>query len=93
MAMSQVIWDFDTGDRADGGLRQVYTENGQLLIDLYGKDRVVGGELYKGDEALCCPSSFTRTRYLWTGKSFEQTSKEVLENPARDASPTMPVYR
>ena len=90
---AKLIWDFDTGDRADGGLRQVYAENGQLVIELYGSDRVVGGELYKGDEGLCCPSSFTRTRYRWTGKNFEQASKEVLENPARNANPTMPLYR
>lgn len=38
-----MIWDFDTGGRADGGLRQVYAEDGQLVIELYGKDRVVSG--------------------------------------------------
>jgi hypothetical protein len=41
----KVIWAFDTGDRADGGLRQVTAENGQLVIELFGKDRVIGGEV------------------------------------------------
>jgi hypothetical protein len=77
----KVIWDFETGDRADGGLRQVYAEGEQLVVELYGKDRVVGGQLYKGEEALCCPSAFTRTRYKWAGKSFEETAREVLPNP------------
>lgn len=87
----KLLWDFETGDRADGGLRQIYAENGQLVIDLFGKDRVVGGELYRGDEGLCCPSSFTRTRYEWTGKGFQQISKEVLANPKGNASPVMSV--
>jgi len=88
----KIIWDFETGDRADGGLRNVYADNGKLVIELFGKDRVIGGQLYRGDEGLCCPSSFTRTRYKWTGNRFEEISKEVLENPSRDANPVMPHY-
>jgi hypothetical protein len=88
----KLIWDFETGDRADGGLRNVYSENGQLIIELFGRDRVIGGQLYRGEEGLCCPSSFTRTRYRWTGKHFEQISKEVLSNPSGGANPVMPHY-
>jgi hypothetical protein len=88
----KLLWDFEAGDRADGGLRQIYAENGQLVIELFGKDRIVGGELYKGDEGLCCPSSFTRTWYHWTGKEFQQISKEVLANPKGNASPLMSPY-
>src|SRR5712692_4895702 len=76
----KLIWDFETGDRADGGLRNVYAENGQLVIELFGKDRVIGGQLYKGDEGLCCPSSFTLTRYKWKGKQFQLARTEVLKN-------------
>ena len=89
----KLIWEFETGDRADGGLRNVYADNGQLVIELFGKDRVIGGQLYKGDEGLCCPSSFTRTRYKWTGKQFELVRTEVLKNSGRDANPVMPEYR
>jgi hypothetical protein len=88
----KLIWDFETGDRADGGLRNVYADNRQLVIELFGKDRVIGGQLYRGEEGLCCPSLFTRTTYRWTGKRFEQTSKEVLKNPSGDANPVMPQY-
>lgn len=88
----KVIWDFETGDRADGGLRNIYADNGQLVIELFGRDRVIGGQLYRGEEGLCCPSSFTRTRYKWAGKHFEVISKEVLENPRPDANPVMPHY-
>jgi hypothetical protein len=89
---AKLIWDFETGDRADGGLRNVYADNGQLVIELFGKDRVIGGQLYRGEEGLCCPSSFTRTRYRWTGKHFEEVSRAVLKNPSSDANPVMPEY-
>jgi hypothetical protein len=81
----KLLWDFDTGDRADGGVRDVYADRGGLVIELYGKDRVVGGERYGGEEAMCCPSTFTRTRYHWLGGKFKQISSEVLPNP--DGSP------
>jgi hypothetical protein len=88
----KLLWDFETGDRADGGLRQLSAENGQLVIELYGKDRVIGGELYKGDEGLCCPSSFTRALYKWTGNDFQLAGKESLPNSRGDANPVMPLY-
>ena len=88
----KLIWDFETGDRADGGLRNVYAENGQLVIELFGKDRVIGGQLYRGDEGLCCPTTFTRTRYRWTGERFEEIKREILENSNRNANPVMPHY-
>lgn len=86
----KLIWSCETGDRADGGLRQIYAEHGNLVIELFGKDRVVGGELYKGEEGLCCPSSFTRARYRWTGDRFELISKEPLSNSRGDANVIMP---
>jgi hypothetical protein len=88
----KLLWDFETGDRADGGLRQIYAERGELVIELYGKDRVIGSELYKGDEGLCCPSSFTRSLYKWNANGFQLAGQESLPNSRGDASPTMPVY-
>lgn len=88
----KLIWDFETGDRADGGLRNIYADNGQLVIELFGKNRVIGSQLYRGDEALCCPSSYTRTRYQWTGKRFELLSSETVDNLTNDANPLMPRY-
>jgi hypothetical protein len=89
----KLIWDFETGDRADGGLRQIYAEDGELVIELYGKDRVVGHNLYLGDEALCCPKEFTRTRYKWNGKQFVPDGEsKILENPQGHGSPIMPDY-
>jgi hypothetical protein len=92
-AKPKLLWSFETGDRADGGLRQVYADHGELVVELFGKDRVIGTNLYRGDEGLCCPSSFTRARYEWRGNKFElKGTAEVLPNPSHDANAVMPYY-
>jgi hypothetical protein len=81
----KLLWAFDTGDRADGGLRRVKAENGHLLVELYGNGKTLGKDLYAEDKTnrgACCPTLFTRARYKWTGKGFRLASKpEVLPNP------------
>ena len=89
----KLLWSFETGDRADGGLRNVYADHGQLVIELFGKDRIIGSNLYGGEEGLCCPSSFTRARYEWSGSNFRlKGNPEVLPNPSHDANSIMPDY-
>jgi hypothetical protein len=70
-----LIWTFRTGDRADGGLKNIYAENGEVLVELFGQDRFVLGEVETGkitgdEEQLCCPIYFSRTRYKYNGKDF-----------------------
>jgi hypothetical protein len=60
------LWDFTTGDRANKGLRKVYSENEQLIVELNSPVES------KGD---CCPVFFTRSKYKWTGKKFQ-----IVEN-------------
>ena len=77
-----MLWAFETGDRADGGYKNVFAENGQLVVELYGKDKIIGTNLYKDDgtkNGACCPSYFTRTRYEWVKNRFRQQGmSEVL---------------
>jgi len=91
----KLLWAFETGDRGDGGLRQAYAENGRLVIELYGKDKLVGKNLYKSDpfalEGACCPKLFTRARYRWQVDYFQQEGKEeVLPNPEGHGSLVAP---
>ena len=70
-----LLWYFRTGDRADGGLKRVYTESGELVVELFGRDRYIFSQMetskITGDEQqLCCPTHFTRTRYKKEGKTF-----------------------
>jgi hypothetical protein len=78
----ELIWHFRTGDRADGGLKNIYTENGEVQIELFGQDRFVLGEVetskITGDEEqLCCPIYFSRTRYKYNGKDFLLQGKRL----------------
>ena len=92
----KVIWDFETGDRADGGLRQVYAENGELVIELYGKGKMIEGDLYAEDGMTggdCCPTHFTLLRYKWQGNRFQQNGKEeIRSNPVGGAPVVMPRF-
>lgn len=77
-----MIWNFRTGDRADGGLKNIWAENGEIFIELYGQDRFVLGEVetrkITGDEEqLCCPTHFTRNRYKFNGKDFLLQGKRL----------------
>ena len=64
----KLLWSFSTGDRADGGMRAVYAEHGQLVVELNDPF---------GSRGDCCPTHFTRTRYEWRGKRFRQKRKET----------------
>ena len=70
-----LIWYFRTGDRADGGLKNIYPEDGLVAIELFGKDRWIFGEMetlrITSDEVqLCCPTHYTKSRYKWKNGSF-----------------------
>lgn len=71
----EMIWYFRTGDRADGGLRDLRAENGELVVELYGQDRYIFGDvetmkIIGDEEQLCCPTYFTRNRYKLTNGRF-----------------------
>ena len=80
----KLLWAFDTGDRAYGGLRRVKAENGRLLVELYGNGKILGKDLDAEDKTnrgACCPTLFTRAYYRWTGNGFRLASKpKVLPN-------------
>jgi hypothetical protein len=93
----KLLWAFETGDRGDGGLRQAYAESGQLVVELYGKNKLTGKNLYQSDpftlEGACCPKFFTRARYRWQDDHFQQEEKEeVLPNPEGHGSLVMARY-
>jgi hypothetical protein len=78
----ELIWPFRTGDRADGGLKDVRSENGMMIVELYGQDRFILGQTETGkvtgdEEQLCCPLFFTRSSYKWNGTSFLMQGKRL----------------
>lgn len=88
----ELIWYFRTGDRADGGLKDLRPEEGMLLVEIYGQDRFLLGEVETGkitgdEEQLCCPTHFTRTRYKWNGKNFLMQGKRMTHTVADPSAP------
>ena len=81
----KLLWSFDTGDRAQGGLRRAFAENGTLVVELYGKDAYVGMPNYD-DSADCaaCATHYTRSRYAWQSNHFRRVGN--LEVFAHDGS-------
>jgi len=71
----ELLWNFRTGDRADGGLKDVRAEGGEVVVELYGQDRYLLGQyetsrITDDEEQLCCPTYFTRSFYKWNGRVF-----------------------
>lgn len=78
----ELIWPFRTGDRADGGLKNIFAENGNLVVELFGQDRFLLGQIETGRisddlEQICCPTHFTRSVYKWNGKNFLMQGKRL----------------
>ena len=69
------LWKFTTGDRADGGLKQIRGEDGKLIVELYGQTTLING-YWKNttpDEKRCgdgCKNLYTLSKVKWTGKAF-----------------------
>jgi hypothetical protein len=93
-AAPELIWYFRTGDRADGGLKDLRMENGLFTVELYGQDRFLLGEVetskITGDEEqICCPTFFTRTQYKWNGRSLQMQGKRLSYQIADPAKPPL----
>lgn len=88
----ELLWYFRTGDRADGGLKDIRFENGELVVELYGQDRFLLGEVETGkitgdEEQLCCPIFFTRTSYKWNGSNFHMQKARLTYSVTDPAAP------
>jgi hypothetical protein len=74
-----LLWKFETGDRAEGGLIKLYAQDGKLVVELAGKNKFVGANYYGGDcTGACRPAFFTRTKYQWFRGAFRKRSLENL---------------
>ncbi len=88
----ELIWPFRTGDRADGGLKDIRVENGVAVVELYGQDRFIYGQMETGkitgdEEQLCCPTHFTRSMYKWNGASFTIQGNRLTFSIAEPSAP------
>ncbi|HEX8738344.1 MAG TPA: hypothetical protein VF721_23635 [Pyrinomonadaceae bacterium] len=87
-----LIWHFRTGDRADGGLKNIYADDGNLVIEIFGQDRyILGGvetmKITGDEEQLCCPTHWTRASYKWNGNDFRMQGKRLTFSVADKNAP------
>ncbi len=79
------LWKFLTGDRADGGLKKVTGESGNLTVELYGENKLSRGKWVTNDKTTptpdCCPIIFTRFVLRWDRKRFALVSADILPVP------------
>ena len=79
----KLLWKLTTGDRAEGGLINVYAYQGKLVLELAGKNKFVGTNYYRDDGTsgggLCCPTVVTRSKYQWVRGKFRRYGRlEIL---------------
>jgi hypothetical protein len=65
----RLLWHYETGDRADGGLRKMEVRDRTLMIE---QNTIQGGA------GLCCPKKFVRRYFKWNGKEFRNVKSEIL---------------
>jgi hypothetical protein len=89
----QLLWAVATGDRAEGGLRKAYAENGRLVIELYGDGARVNEKLYGTSRCASCVESFTRTRYRRTKSGFVRHGESEIISLSDQAASMEMEYR
>ena len=81
---TRLLWAFQTGDRAVGGLRRVYGRRGRLIVELYGSGSGPNLPPKNYNGAQCCNDDYTQRRYRWNGSRFIQQGKARLLSKSGD---------
>jgi hypothetical protein len=79
----KLLWSFDTEDRAQGGLKRVYANKSELIVETFGDNK------FENDQwsfslpkdkfgGLCCPTAYTKIRFKWNGEKFAVAGKPEL---------------
>ncbi len=78
----KLLWSFDTGDRAQGGLKRVYEENRRLVVETFGDNKFENDKwefkFPKKIAGYCCPTAYTKIRLKWNGEKFAVEGKPEL---------------
>jgi hypothetical protein len=79
------LWSTASGYDAKGGLKRFYSENGGLIIELFGNNQFIEskGKFEFSDEAdvpknLYRPTKFTKFRFKWNGEKLVLEDKPEL---------------
>ena len=80
----KLLWSFDTGDRAEGGLKKVYAHKSELVVETFGDNKFENDKwefgFAKKVVGYCCPTAFTKMHFIWSGEKFvEKGNREILD--------------
>jgi hypothetical protein len=89
----RTLWKFISGDRAEGGLRDVYAKEGLLVIELFGNSNFVNdtweSTIPEGKfKGLCCPTVYTKTKFGWDGRRFAVNGTPEVFDIFENSHPT-----
>ncbi len=82
----ELTWSFETGDRSAGGLRNIYGEDGNLVIEIYNSDVFYNSKGNASPGGACCAKTYTKAVYEWTGFRFQLIEAKKLNNSIGSAS-------
>ncbi len=79
----KLLWSFDTFDRAVGGFKKVYADNGNLIVETFGDNKFENGKWkfnppenkFRG---YCCPTVYTKMCFKWNGEEFVEEGDRKL---------------
>lgn len=78
----KILWYVESGYDAEGKLKRAYTENDNLIVELFGNnkfDEVINKFIFLNQKNvpknLCCPTAFTIFRFKWDGEKFCHSRK------------------
>jgi hypothetical protein len=76
----RLLWSFETGDRAEGGFKRIYAENGELIVETFGENKFENGKWKFGSAkyGLANVTEYTKIRFQWNGKKFIAIGKPEL---------------
>ncbi|HEY0459059.1 MAG TPA: hypothetical protein VGC97_07870 [Pyrinomonadaceae bacterium] len=73
-----LLWKKAFGDRANDGLRNIYTDDRKLIIETYKPSSGVGD---------CCSSEYVLTSFSWQNRTFKETEKKtILKDSSEEAT-------
>lgn len=82
----KLLWSLEFGDRSDGGLRDIYGEKGNLVIETYNYDFGYGNNSKPPPAPRSSSYSYTRAIYEWTGFRYQLIEAKRMINSEDSAS-------
>lgn len=81
----KMLWYVESGYGSEGELKSAYAESNSLIVELFGdnsfveaKDEFKFPNQNNVPKKLCCPTDFTRFRFIWNSEKFVIEGKPEL---------------